>query len=262
MGALVSTSSLENAASVISGYPVTMAAWVNATGVSNTGQAFSLGQNVTRNSFNLGQGSNVFAMTADNGTAFQTTNLGSVTTANTWSFVVCRFISATNRRGSSLLFDGGITHAQGTTNVTMSGLTRFRIGQRADNTAQPWTGFVAECWYTNTDIQPDGLQLSSDTLVRLAYNGPFSIPSIANDVVEYRALRKCLTSDQDIIGSTYYNMGLIGGSRPTWTANSTVTLGQHPPIIPAPVPPDVYSLLLPKFNPGTNLARSYGYILG
>jgi hypothetical protein len=85
-------------------------------------------------------------------------------------------------------------------------------------------GQVGEFWYTDTDIQADGAQLQDSTLRQLAYFGPFSIPHIAKDIVEYRSFRSRLDSRQDTPDEVYYR-----GTRPVWTNTNGVNLGPHPP---------------------------------
>lgn len=238
MGMLCSSAYIENAASIITTYPFTLACWLNTSSTSATEMAMSIGSNTTRNSASIGTVTGNPSLNADNGTATQTTSTGASNPANSpWHFMVGRFISATNRRVSILNSVAGTlgssvpsvaVHAQGTTNVTLSGFTRIRIGARADNTAQGWLGGVAEAWYTNTDIQPDGLQLSDQTLIALALYGPLAVPSIFGDVIEYRSLRYGLTSDQDNAGGVYYRVGTLG-SPPVWTASGTPVLSVHPP---------------------------------
>lgn len=87
-------------------------------------------------------------------------------------------------------------------------------------------GQIAEIWYTNTDIQPDGAQLQNSTLRQLAFNGPFSLPHIAKDIVEYRSFRSRLDSRQDTPEEVYHR-----GLRQTWTNTNGVTLGPHPPAV-------------------------------
>jgi hypothetical protein len=95
-------------------------------------------------------------------------------------------------------------------------------------------GKIAGLWYTNTDIQADGGQLQERTLRQLAFNGPFSLPNIAKDIVEYRGFRSSLASRQDDPSEVYYR-----GTPPVWTNVNGVTLGPHPPAADLWVPPQV-----------------------
>jgi hypothetical protein len=100
--------------------------------------------------------------------------------------------------------------------------------QTSAGASVPFDGNVAEFWYTNTDIQPDGAQLDGNLLRQLAYGGPFSVPHIAGDILEYRSFRKVIESDQDeAVGDEVY---WGGAGRQVWTNTNGVTRGPHPPL--------------------------------
>lgn len=235
MGILVSSSYIENAASVITGYPFTMACAVINTGGVGTGMCMSIGSNTTRNAASIGNISGNWALNADNGTAFQTTVSTVQNPGPPWVFILGRFISATNRwltvvsAGESTT-SGMFDNAQGTTNVTLSGFTRIRIGARADNTSQPWAGSIAEAWYTNADIQADGAATEQELAFRLAYQGPTSVPHIMPMLVEWKRLRRSNGDSSKIVyDDQYWNAGLAAStSPPVWTPSGTVTLTHHP----------------------------------
>ena len=86
-------------------------------------------------------------------------------------------------------------------------------------------GILAEWWTTNTDIQPDGGQLSNQTLIQLSRGGPFSLPHIRKDIAEYRSMRLALGSKES--EPPDYFMGNKG--RQIWT-NNGATLAVHPPL--------------------------------
>lgn len=101
------------------------------------------------------------------------------------------------------------------------------IGSQASATpTEFFDGRMAEIWYTNTDIQADGLQLQDALLRQLAYGGPFSVPHIAKDIVEYRSLRVHPDSRGDQPSEVYH--GKFG--RQIWTNANGVTAGPHPPL--------------------------------
>jgi len=89
-------------------------------------------------------------------------------------------------------------------------------------------GLIAEYWLTNTDIQPDGAQLDDNLLRQLAYGGPFSVPHIAKDLIEYRSFRKVIESDQDEAPGDEVYWG--GAGRQVWTNTNGVRRGPHPPL--------------------------------
>lgn len=91
---------------------------------------------------------------------------------------------------------------------------------------QPFTGRLAEFWCTNTDIQADNAQLQDWMARQLAYGGPFSVPHIVKDIVEYRSLRVFPESRGDRGTEVYH--GKFG--RQTWANTNGVTTGPHPPL--------------------------------
>lgn len=84
----------------------------------------------------------------------------------------------------------------------------------------PWTGDLAEYWWTNTDIFPAGA-LSLSLMRQLAFEGPFSIPYIGNKVQEYRSFRGGFPS-ADIYS------GPIG--QQNWANNNGAISGLSPPL--------------------------------
>lgn len=159
--------------------------------------------------------------------ATTTTAGGGTVTANQWHFVLCRIISATNRLMAVLEFDGTVIHVSSTASRAPAGIDMFAIGSletSAPGSGTMMNGHIGEFWYTNTDIQVDGLQLKNQTLLQLAYGGPFSIPHIAQGIIEYRSFRKYPSSEADEIGEVFN--GAAG--RQTWANINGVTIGHHP----------------------------------
>ena len=86
-------------------------------------------------------------------------------------------------------------------------------------------GRIAEFWYADADIYPDGAVNLPDAYIRqLAFGGPFSIPSVAKSVVEYRSFRAhTLTGEgQDV----YF--GPTGVK--SWADVNGASVGAHPPL--------------------------------
>lgn len=167
--------------------------------------------------------SNQFQLGIDVG-GFSFVNVGT-TTVDRWHYALIRCASATNRRLTVLHHTGIISHGQDTTNKTPSGVDAMALGTAAlPGGALPLSGVIGEFWYTNTDIQADGAQLQNSTLWTLAMFGPYALPHIAKDIVEYRKLRSCLDTRQDNPEEVYCR-----GLRQTWTNTNGVTLGPHPP---------------------------------
>lgn len=222
--ASASSQKLSNASPPITGYPFTVGIWVCPTTTGADKAIFSLNSgSSTTNRFDLFQ-SSFGTWRLEAADAGSSTIVGGIPTAGQWDFICGRFISATNRRISTLGWDGAITHGATTVNRAPVGITTSELGTRAGT--QYFDGAVAEYWILNVDVQPDGAQLTNETLHRLAYGGPFSVPHIAKDIIEYRSFRKYPASDGDDASEVYH--GARG--RQVWVNTGGVTIGPHPPL--------------------------------
>jgi len=225
MSAVFSGSTLTNAASPITAYPFTIGCLVMPTAtpgaaagvysVCDTGAA----TNYWALALNSANGLRIDSNAAG---SVQTTTILTVTNSH-WYYTLLRFISATNRRASVLSDDGTISSAQNTVSSTPTSIARIQLGDLS-SAGLNFTGRIAEFWYTNTDIQPDGGALENELLWQLALGGPFSVPHIAKDIIEYHGMRAEVLADNG--PDDYY--GAFG--RQIWTAAGTVSIGPHPPL--------------------------------
>lgn len=224
MSALFNGSSqhLLNSTVPVTDTPFTVGMWVYPTDPSGTQMFFSSCTNTDSLAFGL-----IDSTGLKWGIAFNDSNNfgpGAVT-LNQWAFCVARFISISNRRLTVLEGNGTITGVQHTAAGSLLA-TKYGIGARVVSpVVEFFGGRIAEFWMTDTDIQPDGTALNNDTLRQLAHGGPFSMPHVAANLVDYRSLRTALSSDQDN-ASDYFN-GNSG--RQTWT-NLGATRAAHPPL--------------------------------
>lgn len=224
---LASSQYLLNSAPPVTVAPFSVGFWCRPTVVTGAAKVvwglFSSTSGV--NYFDLFLGPAAWTMEAGDGTDQQVTAGNAV--ANNWHYIVLRYISATNRRICVLTTLGIVTHGQSTTSCLPTTIDREILGA-GDVSGTPATfmsGQIAEFWKTNTDIQADGLALQDATVRQIAYGGPFSIPHLRKDLVEYHSFRKTLSSDQfdgdndipPILGETLTN-------------NGGVTLAEHPPL--------------------------------
>ncbi len=223
--ASASSQKLLNSVAPITAIPFTVGIWVFPT-TAGTNRAFwSLADTGTTNNFFSIEETAVSTWSlscAAGGSSAVMTSLGTVT-ANQWAFIIARAIGAANRRLSVLQFDGSIGAGQETTSLTPAGIDALALGCR--NVSTPSTfmdGSVANYWLTNTDIQLDGGALDATLLRQLAFGGPFSVPSVARDLIEYRSLRKSTIKDQ--IGEVYYSQFGVQ----TWTDTGGVILAADP----------------------------------
>lgn len=203
--------------------PFSTGFWMKPTTVSGIKNLLTISDTTTTNAFNLFQ----------NGTSVSANANGSFTisagtlVANAWFYVVMRFISAANAMLSILSADGIIATGFNTTVNVPTGLTNMALGAASASAGSAFfDGSMAEWWITNSDIQSDGATLQASTLRQLSRGGPFSLPHIAKDIVDYRSLRYALGSDQD--AQPDYDLGNKG--RQIWANSGGVTRAAHPPL--------------------------------
>lgn len=240
-----SSTGLFNAAPVLpaGGVPLTMAAWFNA---SSTGHVIGLYDTAVTNTWLACIFTTATSLTASSntvGTAVSAAG-GSIPLANQWTFVLARFISSTNRWNNWLQDRGGFGQAQNVTSNTPTSLDTFAIGHAKVSTPTAFIGgIVAEAWYADSDIPgaDPAAALDPSLLRKIAFEGPFSYPPLAEKIVEWRGLRKTLTADAEGDYDTYSRIGPA-----TWQASATrPIITNHPPLSPYYVHPgQVQSLLM------------------
>lgn len=218
---------LNSAPSVIA-FPITVAAWVRPTDVTGVDTIWSLADTGVTNHYLAFQSNSSLlrAGAAAGGSVSSATAGTDSVAANQWSFGIARFISATNRRIAALHPAGDVSQASTSTSRNPTGMDSQGIGMVVASTPiNPWDGLIGEFWLTNTDIG-NGIGDLDVALVRqLAYGGPFSVPHLANDIVEYRSLRHHPVSDGDNLNEVFH-----GKDRQVWTNVAGATTGFHPPL--------------------------------
>lgn len=229
-----STQYLQNSASslVSTGYPFTVGGWVNLSAVGAVARTiFSLSDTGTTNNYLLVQmtsSEQIQVTAAAGGTENSAIATGVTLVAGKWVFFLGRFISSGSRRITVLGQNGNISNNSTVTTRAPTGLDSLIIGANVTSggAATPWDGLIGEIWYTNTDVQADGAVSKSDLIWQLAYGGPFSVPHIAKDIVEYRSLRS------DAIGGETDEV-YVGAGKPfqKWVNVNGVTVGQHPSLL-------------------------------
>lgn len=226
--ASASTQFLGNATTQILTYPFTVGLWAQATTTGALKTLFTNGSSSVADRFCLIQTvANAWGIFAVTGAGSSSTANAGTVVANQWVYLIGRFINATNRRIAVLTTDGIVSHAQAVFSTSPTP-TRMSLGNRWSSIiAEYFDGSIAEFFITNTDIQPDGLQLSDQLLRQLAYAGPFSVPHIANNIVDYRSLRQSLSSNTDNMNEYLGNRGLPN----LWANTNGVIIGPHMPFI-------------------------------
>lgn len=147
---------------------------------------------------------------------------GPTVIAGAWYYLVFRGTTSFLNLSVLSTIDGGIAAA--TPVATTATPTTFNelgiAGSAALNQAKGWT---AELWYTNTDIQPDALSLNDATMRQLAFNGPFSIPAVRDNLLEYKSLRA-----NPVAGNAD---DVFFGRKAQYWVNSGLKAGPHPPLV-------------------------------
>lgn len=223
MAANINGSSLQNATPAIITYPFTVGVWVYPISNANATH-FALASSANTTNFFIGGQSagGAFLISAGDGSSTSAT-AGSIT-LNTWNFCLYRFISTTNRRMSVIQATGAPVHVQSTTSRNPT-VDRAALGITPSSTSQfQYTGRLAEFWWAYGDIQIDNAQTQEPLLWKLAYAGPFSVPSIANNIIEYRSLRAGRVNNSP--ADSYY--GRYGYQ--LWSVSGTVATAPHCPL--------------------------------
>lgn len=222
-----STQSIAQPASAITlTLPFTVGMWVNPA-TSGTGRGhWSYG---AANGWQLSMTSaNAWAIDVVNG-GTTTSGTTGATTVGLWTYIVGRFISINSRRLSIYQANGATSSAVETTSINpglVSPVHSIGTGLGGTNGAAA-NGSVAEFFLANVDIQPDGAALLTQTIINLALNGPFSIPSIAQNIMDYRSLRNSMSSNQDGLPDYFYSP--LGFQ--TWNASASApVVTAHPPL--------------------------------
>lgn len=213
------------------GYPISFGAWVNTPAASGTAKfIWSISRTSVADEYlfmRVGTTNLASIGARQTGGGDTVANAATALAAGTWNYVVGRFTSATNRRIAVLQSTGVVEHNQSTTNIAPASMNAYAYGVSLSSSNDAFFGgLIAETWLTNTDIQADGAQLQDATIRQLAYGGPFSIPHIMKDIVEYHSFRDHLSSD------TFSNeaddvLPLLGEAL---VNTAGVTVGAHPPL--------------------------------
>lgn len=224
---LASSMRLRNSAAPVLAVPFTVGMWFNPSQLSSWATLWSLCDTGTSNNYfylahtptavNIGSAAGGTNINASVGTVVQ----------DRWHYIIGRFISATNRRIDFLQADGAFFSGQQTTSRVPTGIDTMALASREINVPlEFFSGAIAEFFVANIDIQADGAILNERLLRQLAYGGPFSVQHIAKNIVDYRALRSSLGSDQDVADE--WDFG--GTGKQGWSSVNGVTLGTHPPL--------------------------------
>lgn len=227
-----STQYLTQALPPVLDYPFTVGVWFNLRAAANSTRAvFSLsdtGSTTNYLQFRMNT-SEVMRNVAEDGTG---ETAGAATTslvAGEWNFSAVRFVSAIARRFRPL-YGNGFSGENGSsaTSRTPTGLDTITLGalETSGGASQFWDGLIAEYWILNADVGLfSGADMNSSLTRQLAFGGPFSVPSVARSIVEYRSFRTSINGGgpEDI----YFGPK---GAPGTWVETGGVTIGPHVPL--------------------------------
>lgn len=221
-----SSKRLVNTTSPIIAPPFTIGMWVRSDTDNGIQSYWFLGDSTSTNNYwRFGLFVGLWTIVSAAGGA-ENNDTSGVATLGQWAFTVSRIISATSRRASILDFGGNITNLSATTSRSPVANT-MALGATESSTPTDFaSAAIGEFWITRTDVQPGGAAMQAPLLRQLAYGGPFSVPHVAKDIIEYRSLRVRPDSRGDSIGEVYH--GAAG--RQTWGNTNSVTTAAHPPL--------------------------------
>lgn len=222
-----STQYLSNSAPPAFAYPFTVGLWVKHTNVGSTTTMWSWADTGSTTEYcGIWQVSGGSVQVRINTGA----TLGAITlagSASLWTFVLARFISATNRRASSYVLGNAIAHGNNATNITPTGIDTMALGAHVTSSvSQALTGSIAEFWWASSDVQNDGAQADNALVYQLATRGPFSVPHIAPNIVEYHSFRRSIDLYGDLRRESYF--GPQG--RQVWSPTNSPTTASHVPL--------------------------------
>lgn len=223
----------------ITAAPFTFGAWVRPSAVTNIDTILGL-----LGTFNFEFG---FYFFPSNRWIVQNASgnvTGGTVTVGAWHYVLLRFRSNTNQRFSALEPTGIITHLQNTNDAALTAFTEMTLGARPAGVL-PSDCDMAEMFLANADVQAADAATDEVLLRQLAYRGPFSVPHIRKDIIEYRSFRSRVTEPR--FGEVYW--GARGPQ--TWTNTGGVTIGPHvklPTSYRRPIQDDGVITVLSTFN--------------
>ena len=210
---------------VVTVYPFTVGIWYRDTAASSgIWRIYNSGN--SNEFFRIETGNGTPSVAQGSGGLSNTAFVSSVGAASQWQFVIARFIAANNVKGAQWNAETGtIGHGSATTfSVTPSGVNTTELG-RASSVLN---GQMQDYWLAPLDIQAGGAQLNNDLLLQLGRFGPFSVPYIAENIVDYRSLRQDQNSDFGEEGSNATKGRSRQSHAPTGAA-WTVDVGQECP---------------------------------
>lgn len=144
--------------------------------------------------------------------------------AAAWSFWVARFITSTNRRVHVIHSSGLVEHGTNSTARAPTSMDRMQLGASAGSIVSNfWNGLLAEYWLANADIYASDQNIDTPLLRQIACGGPFSVPRIRENLVEYKSLR--LGAADAVNECLYEKFG-----KPNWENINGAGIGHHPPL--------------------------------
>lgn len=229
--AAASTQYLKNVAAPVTAPPWTVSFWSNTPSAGSEKCLWSLEDTAGASdgwALYKRATSNLIIFGCYSSTAYEEAACATAVISNAWTFVVVRGISATNRRVSVLHATGVVDSAQNTNSVTPAGIDAVALGAEVQSSVGlPMDGFLAEYAMWNVDVQGDGAALQNSTLRQMAYGGPFSLPQLAQNLVNYKSLKSTLITTNSKPNEDYTGTGKL---QQVWTNANGVTLGQHVPL--------------------------------
>lgn len=220
-----------NSATPVTTFPFTVGYWLKMPNSASDQVSWSLVDtaSVTEYWAVYKNSSNILVQNVNAGAGYSEIASTNAIGDNQWTYVLVRIISATNRRFNVLHWNGVIDSVQSTTSRSPASIDRVCLGMSDYSTPDsPMDGSIAEYFMANVDVHRGGGAIPATYLRQIAYGGPFSVPFIERNLVDYRSFRQSLTSDQD--NAYDYHLGGQRPVRQVWTNVNGATLGPHVPL--------------------------------
>lgn len=217
------STSIISPSAIITAAPLTIGFWYYPRNAGLNGGGITLNDptNFSGMGFFIYQNGGTYSFQAG---STDVANAGAIT-ANKWTYILARANGVANRWMSVLDASGSVASGQNTVSVTPTGIAWTTINAYADNSivTNYGDGIFAEFFIANADVQGDGAQTKEALIRKLAYEGPWSIPHLAPNILEYHSFRR---------GYNYNKDDDDFGKSMIYYTNNGAVIGAHPPLAP------------------------------
>lgn len=153
--------------------------------------------------------------------------------AGTWTYMLSRYITTTNRRVDTIeMGASGRQNDQDTASLSVAACDTILIGSVLSANSPVLTALnntiIAEYSLFNADIGPGGA-MDTAFMQQLALKGPFSIPYLADKLIDYRSFQRNTDDRVDHGIGHKYQVGKLQTNY-VMTGSTGLRPGPHPPL--------------------------------